>query len=53
MNPSHEKQYKFINNIMEKNNFKKVASLNKRLLSDKNYKLKPDESVNEIFKRNN
>ena len=53
MNPSHEKQYKFINNIMEKNNFKKVASLNKRLLSDKNYQLKPDESVNEIFKRNN
>ena len=41
----------FINNLMEQNNFKKVASLNKRLLSDKNYKLKSNESVNEIFKR--
>ena len=53
MNPTYVKQYEFINNIMEGNNFKKVASLNKRLLSDKNYKLKPNETVNEIFKRNN
>ena len=44
---------KSINNIMEENNFKKVASLNRKLLSDKNYKLKPNETVNEIFKRNN
>jgi len=53
MNPTYVKQYEFINNIMEENNFKKVASLNKRLLSDKNYKLKSNETVNEIFKRNN
>ena len=52
MNPSYVKQYEFINNIMEENNFKKVASLNKRLLSDKNYKLKSNETVNEIFKKN-
>ena len=53
MNPTYVKQYEFINNIMEGNNFKKVTSLNKRLLSDKNYKLKSNETVNEIFKRNN
>lgn len=53
MNPTYVKQYEFINNIMEENNFKKVASLNSRLLSDKNYKLKSNEIVNEIFKRNN
>ena len=53
MNPTYVKQYEFINNIMEQNNFKKVASLNRRLLSDKNYKLKLNETVNEIFKRNN
>lgn len=53
MNPTYVKQYEFINNIMEENNFKKVASLNARLLSDKNYKLKSNETVNEIFKRNN
>ena len=53
MNPTYVKQYEFINNIMEGNNFKKVASLNRGLLSDKNYKLKPNETVNEIFKRNN
>jgi len=53
MNPTYVKQYEFINNIMKGNNFKKVTSLNKRLLSDKNYKLKPNETVNEIFKRNN
>ena len=52
MNPTYVKQYEFINNIMEENNFKKVASLNARLLSDKNYKLKSNETVNEIFKRN-
>ena len=52
MNPTYVKQYEFINNIMEGKNFKKVASLNKRLLSDKNYKLKSNETVNEIFKRN-
>ena len=51
-NPSYVKQYELINNIMEENNFKKVASLNKRLLSDKNYKLKSNETVNEIFKKN-
>ena len=53
MNPTYVKSYEFINNIMEENNFKKVSSLNYRLLSDKNYKLKPNENVNEIFKRNN
>jgi len=53
MNPTYVKQYEFINNIMEKNNFKKIQSLNKRLSSDKNYKLKLNETVNEIFKRNN
>lgn len=52
-NPTYVKQYEFINNIMEENNFKKVVSLNSRLLSDKNYKLKSNETVNEIFKRNN
>ena len=50
MNPTYTKQYEFINNIMEQNKFKKVASLNNRLLSDKNYKLKAHESVNEILK---
>ena len=53
MNPTYVKQYEFINNIMEENNFKKIASLNQSLLSDKNYKLKSNETVNEIFKRNN
>ena len=53
MNPTYVKQYEFIKNIMEKNNFQKVQSLNKRLSSDKNYKLKLNETVNEIFKRNN
>ena len=53
VNPTYVKQYEFINNIMEENNFKKVASLNNRLLSDKNYKLKSNENVNEIFIRNN
>ena len=53
MNPTYVKQYEFIDNIMEKNNFKKVASLNKRLIDDKNYKLKSNETVNVIFKRNN
>lgn len=53
INPTNVKQYEFINNIMEKNNFKKIQSLNKRLSSDKNYKLKLNETVNEIFKRNN
>ena len=47
MNPTYTKQYEFINNIMEQNKFKKVASLNNRLLSDKNYKLKAHESVND------
>ena len=53
MNPTYIKQYEFINNIMEENNFKKIISTNFRLLSDKNYKLQPNENVNEIFKRNN
>ena len=53
MNPTYVKQYEFINNIMEENNFKKVVSLNSRLLIDKNYKLQSNETVNEIFKRNN
>ncbi len=53
MNPTYEKKYKFINNFMQENNFKKVSSLNRNLLKDKNYKLKLNETVNEIFKRNN
>lgn len=52
MNPTYIKQYEFINNVMEENNFKKIISTNFRLLGDKNYKLKPNENVNEIFKRN-
>ena len=53
LNPTYVKQYDFINNYLKENNFKKVASLNRRLLIDKNYKLKSNETVNEIFKRNN
>ncbi|WP_440917870.1 FkbM family methyltransferase [Candidatus Pelagibacter sp.] len=53
MNPTHIKQYEFINNIMEENHFKKIASLNSKLLSNKNYKLKSNEIINVIFKRNN
>ena len=53
LNPTYVKQYEFINNIMEENNFKKVASLNDRLFFDKNYKLKKNDIVNEIFRRNN
>ena len=53
MNPTYVKQYELINNIMEENNFKKIESLNSILLRDKNYKLKSNETVNEIFKRNN
>ena len=51
MNPTYEKQYELISKIMEKNNFKKEASLNNRVMNDINYKLKSNETVNEIFKR--
>ena len=49
MNPTYVKQYESILYIMEKNNFKKITSQNRRLLSDKNYKLKFNETVNEVF----
>ena len=53
MNPIYLKQYEFINKFMKENDFKKIISTNVRLLSNKNYKLGLNETVNEIFKRNN
>ena len=49
MNPTYVKQYETISKIMEKNDFKKISSKNKKLLSDENYELKLNETVNEIF----
>ena len=53
MNPSNLEQYKFINKLMEENDFKQIVSTNSRLLNDKDYKLRLNEIVNVIFKRNN
>ena len=53
LNPTYVEQYQFINNFMKENNFKKVVSSNSNLIRDKNYKLKSNETINEIFKRNN
>ena len=53
MNPDYLKQFELINEFMEENNFKQIVSTNSRLLNDKNYKLKLNECVNVVFKRNN
>ena len=53
MNPSNLEQYKFINKLMEENDFKQIVSTNSRLLNNKDYKLGLNEIVNVIFKRNN
>ena len=52
MNPSNFEQYEFINKFMEENDFKKTISTNSRLFNDKDYKLRSNEIVNVIFKRN-
>ena len=53
MNPTYLKQYKFINKFMEENNFKLIVRTNRALLNNKNYRLKLNENVNVVFKRNN
>jgi len=53
MNPSNLEQYKFINKLMEENDFEQIVSTNSRLLNDKDHKLGLNEIVNVIFKRNN
>ena len=52
MNPTNLEQNEFINKLMEENDFKQTISTNSRLLKDKNYKLRLNEIVNVIFKRN-
>ena len=52
MNPAYLKQFEFINKFMEDNNFKQIVSTNRNLLNNKNYKLKLNETVNVVFKRN-
>lgn len=52
INPTNLKQTKFINKFMEDNDFKKAVSTNARLLKDKNYIPKSNETVNVIFKKN-
>jgi hypothetical protein len=53
MNSTYSKQFEFINTLMEVNNFKKIVSTNRNLLNNKSYKLKLNETVNVVFKRNN
>ena len=53
MNPDYLKQFELINRFMEENNFKQIVSTNSRLLNNKSYNLKLNETVNVVFKRNN
>lgn len=52
MNPTNTNQYKFICELLEKNNFELISSTNSRLYNN-NYKLRINENVNVIFKRIN
>lgn len=53
MNSTYTKQFNLINGYMKKNNFRLIVSTNSRLLNNKNYKLKLNETVNTIYRRNN